>query len=68
MSGADRRRRGSYWKMSLPSEGPWPAEVDESRGRHMGEDTVARLRAERRFFQGFFRTTGKRAGKAVARV
>ncbi|XP_075470385.1 protein numb homolog isoform X1 [Ascaphus truei] len=40
-------------------------EVDESRGMHICEDAVKRLRAERKFFKGFFGKTGKKAIKAV---
>uniref|UniRef100_A0A5F8G7R2 Protein numb homolog n=1 Tax=Monodelphis domestica TaxID=13616 RepID=A0A5F8G7R2_MONDO len=40
-------------------------EVDESRGMHICEDAVKRLKAERKFFKGFFGKTGKKAVKAV---
>uniref|UniRef100_A0A8C5XQC4 Protein numb homolog n=1 Tax=Microcebus murinus TaxID=30608 RepID=A0A8C5XQC4_MICMU len=39
--------------------------VDESRGMHICEDAVKRLKAERKFFKGFFVKTGKKAVKAV---
>ncbi|XP_073408779.1 protein numb homolog isoform X4 [Dendrobates tinctorius] len=40
-------------------------EVDESRGMHICEDAVKRLKSERKFFKGFFAKTGKKAVKAV---
>ncbi|XP_067318911.1 protein numb homolog isoform X3 [Anolis sagrei] len=40
-------------------------EVDESRGMHICEDAVKRLKAERKFFKGFFGKSGKKAVKAV---
>ncbi|XP_075048602.1 protein numb homolog isoform X3 [Mixophyes fleayi] len=40
-------------------------EVDESRGMHICEDAVKRLKSERKFFKGFFAKTGKKAIKAV---
>ncbi|XP_030069657.1 protein numb homolog isoform X3 [Microcaecilia unicolor] len=40
-------------------------EVDESRGMHTCEDAVKKLKAERKFFKGFFGKTGKKAVKAV---
>ncbi|CAI9561660.1 unnamed protein product, partial [Staurois parvus] len=40
-------------------------EVDESRGMHICEDAVKRLKSERKFFKGFFSKTGKKAIKAV---
>ncbi|XP_006000558.1 protein numb homolog isoform X5 [Latimeria chalumnae] len=40
-------------------------EVDESRGMHICEDAVKRLKAERKFFKGFFGKTGRKAVKAV---
>uniref|UniRef100_A0A8C5Q617 Protein numb homolog n=1 Tax=Leptobrachium leishanense TaxID=445787 RepID=A0A8C5Q617_9ANUR len=43
-------------------------EVDESRGMHICEDAVKRLKSERKFFKGFFAKTGKKAIKAVLMV
>ncbi|XP_074440830.1 protein numb homolog isoform X9 [Larus michahellis] len=40
-------------------------EVDESRGMHICEDAVKRLKSERKFFKGFFGKSGKKAVKAV---
>ncbi|XP_075700665.1 protein numb homolog isoform X5 [Rhinoderma darwinii] len=40
-------------------------EVDESRGMHICEDAVKRLKSERKFFKGFFAKNGKKAIKAV---
>ncbi|XP_053330884.1 protein numb homolog isoform X2 [Spea bombifrons] len=40
-------------------------EVDESRGMHICEEAVKRLKSERKFFKGFFAKTGKKAIKAV---
>uniref|UniRef100_K7FR28 Protein numb homolog n=1 Tax=Pelodiscus sinensis TaxID=13735 RepID=K7FR28_PELSI len=40
-------------------------EVDESRGMHVCEDAVKKLKSERKFFKGFFGKTGKKAVKAV---
>nr|XP_033806982.1 protein numb homolog isoform X6 [Geotrypetes seraphini] len=40
-------------------------EVDESRGMHICEEAVKKLKAERKFFKGFFGKTGKKAVKAV---
>ncbi|KAM4013882.1 protein numb homolog isoform 3-T3 [Anomaloglossus baeobatrachus] len=40
-------------------------EVDESRGMHICEDAVKRLKSERKFFKGFFAKSGKKAIKAV---
>ncbi|XP_063296283.1 protein numb homolog isoform X3 [Pelobates fuscus] len=43
-------------------------EVDESRGMHICEDAVKRLKSERKFFKGFFAKSGKKAIKAVLMV
>ncbi|KAJ8289636.1 hypothetical protein GJAV_G00003580 [Gymnothorax javanicus] len=40
-------------------------EVEESRGMHICEDAVKRLKTDRKFFKGFFSKAGKKAVKAV---
>nr|XP_015206458.1 PREDICTED: protein numb homolog isoform X1 [Lepisosteus oculatus] len=40
-------------------------EVEESRGMHICEDAVKRLKTDRKFFKGFFGKAGKKAVKAV---
>ncbi|KAJ8401120.1 hypothetical protein AAFF_G00387020 [Aldrovandia affinis] len=40
-------------------------EVEESRGMHICEDAVKRLKTDRKFFKGFFTKAGKKAVKAV---
>ncbi|XP_055292754.1 protein numb homolog isoform X2 [Moschus berezovskii] len=62
-------------KCSFPVKYLGHVEVDESRGMHICEDAVKRLKAERKFFKGFFgklthsksleTKTGKKAVKAV---
>ncbi|XP_006865612.1 PREDICTED: protein numb homolog isoform X3 [Chrysochloris asiatica] len=52
-------------KCSFPVKYLGHVEVDESRGMHICEDAVKRLKAERKFFKGFFGKTGKKAVKAV---
>uniref|UniRef100_A0A8C3YPL4 Protein numb homolog n=1 Tax=Catagonus wagneri TaxID=51154 RepID=A0A8C3YPL4_9CETA len=52
-------------KCSFPVKYLGHVEVDESRGMHICEDAVKRLKAERKFFKGFFGKTGKKAIKAV---
>ncbi|XP_074183345.1 protein numb homolog isoform X5 [Rhinolophus sinicus] len=52
-------------KCSFPVKYLGHVEVDESRGMHICEDAVKRLKAERKFFKGFFAKTGKKAVKAV---
>ncbi|XP_053529287.1 protein numb homolog isoform X5 [Artibeus jamaicensis] len=52
-------------RCSFPVKYLGHVEVDESRGMHVCEDAVKRLKAERKFFKGFFGKTGKKAVKAV---
>ncbi|XP_026564953.1 protein numb homolog isoform X3 [Pseudonaja textilis] len=52
-------------KCSFPVKYLGHVEVDESRGMHICEDAVKRLKAERKFFKGFFAKSGKKAVKAV---
>ncbi|XP_067413971.1 protein numb homolog isoform X4 [Emydura macquarii macquarii] len=52
-------------KCSFPVKYLGHVEVDESRGMHVCEDAVKRLKAERKFFKGFFGKSGKKAVKAV---
>ncbi|XP_012580038.1 PREDICTED: protein numb homolog isoform X2 [Condylura cristata] len=52
-------------KCSFPVKYLGHVEVDESRGMHICEDAVKRLKAERKFFKGFFGKTGKKAVRAV---
>ncbi|XP_042302865.1 protein numb homolog isoform X5 [Sceloporus undulatus] len=52
-------------KCSFPVKYLGHVEVDESRGMHICEDAVKRLKAERKFFKGFFGKSGKKAVKAV---
>ncbi|XP_045663831.1 protein numb homolog isoform X6 [Ursus americanus] len=52
-------------KCSFPVKYLGHVEVDESRGMHICEDAVKRLKAERKFFKGFFGKAGKKAVKAV---
>ncbi|XP_036168259.1 protein numb homolog isoform X3 [Myotis myotis] len=52
-------------KCSFPVKYLGHVEVDESRGMHICEEAVKRLKAERKFFKGFFGKTGKKAVKAV---
>ncbi|XP_005946978.1 protein numb homolog isoform X5 [Haplochromis burtoni] len=40
-------------------------EVDESRGMHICEDAVKRLKTDRKFFKGFFSKAGKKPVRAV---
>ncbi|KAM9465728.1 protein numb homolog isoform 1-T1 [Clarias gariepinus] len=40
-------------------------EVEESRGMHICEDAVKRLKTERKFFKGFLKKAGKKAVRAV---
>uniref|UniRef100_A0A3B3UV67 Protein numb homolog n=1 Tax=Poecilia latipinna TaxID=48699 RepID=A0A3B3UV67_9TELE len=40
-------------------------EVEESRGMHICEDAVKRLKTDRKFFKGFFVKAGKKAVRAV---
>ncbi|XP_018086560.1 protein numb homolog isoform X3 [Xenopus laevis] len=40
-------------------------EVEESRGMHICEEAVKRLKSERKYFKGFFAKSGKKAIKAV---
>ncbi|XP_019727883.1 protein numb homolog isoform X3 [Hippocampus comes] len=40
-------------------------EVEESRGMHICEDAVKRLKTDRKFFKGFFSKAGKKAIRAV---
>ncbi|XP_056914355.1 LOW QUALITY PROTEIN: protein numb homolog [Takifugu flavidus] len=40
-------------------------EVEESRGMHICEDAVKRLKTDRKFFKGFFKKAGKKAVRAV---
>ncbi|KAF7652076.1 hypothetical protein LDENG_00101750 [Lucifuga dentata] len=40
-------------------------EVDESRGMHICEDAVKRLKTDRKFFKGFFAKAGKKPVRAV---
>ncbi|XP_062325091.1 protein numb homolog isoform X3 [Osmerus eperlanus] len=40
-------------------------EVEESRGMHICEDAVKRLKTDRKFFKGFFTKAGKKAVRAV---
>nr|XP_040055666.1 protein numb homolog isoform X5 [Gasterosteus aculeatus aculeatus] len=40
-------------------------EVEESRGMHICEDAVKRLKTERKFFKGFFAKAGKKPVRAV---
>ncbi|KPP59599.1 protein numb-like, partial [Scleropages formosus] len=40
-------------------------EVEESRGMHICEDAVKRLKTDRKFFKGFFTKAGKKTVKAV---
>ncbi|KAK5609213.1 hypothetical protein CRENBAI_014703 [Crenichthys baileyi] len=40
-------------------------EVEESRGMHICEDAVKRLKTDRKFFKGFFAKAGKKATRAV---
>ncbi|XP_077394843.1 protein numb homolog isoform X3 [Festucalex cinctus] len=40
-------------------------EVEESRGMHICEDAVKRLKMDRKFFKGFFSKAGKKAVRAV---
>ncbi|XP_059375420.1 protein numb homolog isoform X3 [Carassius carassius] len=40
-------------------------EVEESRGMHICEDAVKRLKTDRKFFKGFFAKAGKKAVRAV---
>ncbi|XP_009975941.1 PREDICTED: protein numb homolog isoform X3 [Tauraco erythrolophus] len=52
-------------KCSFPVKYLGHVEVDESRGMHVCEDAVKRLKSERKFFKGFFGKSGKKAVKAV---
>ncbi|XP_009562141.2 protein numb homolog isoform X8 [Cuculus canorus] len=52
-------------KCSFPVKYLGHVEVDESRGMHICEDAVKRLKSERKFFKGFFGKSGKKAIKAV---
>ncbi|XP_058149085.1 protein numb homolog isoform X3 [Dasypus novemcinctus] len=52
-------------KCSFPVKYLGHVEVDESRGMHICEDAVKKLKTERKFFKGFFGKTGKKAVKAV---
>ncbi|XP_056403038.1 protein numb homolog isoform X3 [Hyla sarda] len=52
-------------KCSFPVKYLGHVEVDESRGMHICEDAVKRLKSERKFFKGFFTKSGKKAIKAV---
>ncbi|KAM8807707.1 protein numb homolog [Eudromia elegans] len=52
-------------KCSFPVKYLGHVEVDESRGMHICEEAVKRLKSERKFFKGFFGKTGKKAVKAV---
>ncbi|XP_074853213.1 protein numb homolog isoform X3 [Carettochelys insculpta] len=52
-------------KCSFPVKYLGHVEVDESRGMHVCEDAVKKLKSERKFFKGFFGKTGKKAVKAV---
>ncbi|XP_074440833.1 protein numb homolog isoform X12 [Larus michahellis] len=52
-------------KCSFPVKYLGHVEVDESRGMHICEDAVKRLKSERKFFKGFFGKSGKKAVKAV---
>ncbi|XP_038621779.1 protein numb homolog isoform X2 [Tachyglossus aculeatus] len=52
-------------KCSFPVKYLGHVEVDESRGMHVCEEAVKRLKSERKFFKGFFGKTGKKAVKAV---
>ncbi|KYO28448.1 numb-like protein [Alligator mississippiensis] len=52
-------------KCSFPVKYLGHVEVDESRGMHICEDAVKRLKSERKFFKGFFGKAGKKAVKAV---
>ncbi|XP_023559198.1 protein numb homolog isoform X4 [Octodon degus] len=52
-------------KCSFPVKYLGHVEVDESRGMHICEEAVKRLKTERKFFKGFFGKTGKKAVKAV---
>ncbi|XP_034015835.1 protein numb homolog isoform X2 [Thalassophryne amazonica] len=40
-------------------------EVEESRGMHICEDAVKRLKMDRKFFKGFFKKVGKKPVRAV---
>ncbi|XP_032840669.2 protein numb homolog isoform X8 [Tyto alba] len=52
-------------KCSFPVKYLGHVEVDESRGMHICEEAVKRLKSERKFFKGFFGKSGKKAVKAV---
>ncbi|XP_068018296.1 protein numb homolog isoform X8 [Melanerpes formicivorus] len=52
-------------KCSFPVKYLGHVEVDESRGMHICEDAVKRLKSERKFFKGFFGKSGRKAVKAV---
>uniref|UniRef100_A0A6I8MZH3 PID domain-containing protein n=1 Tax=Ornithorhynchus anatinus TaxID=9258 RepID=A0A6I8MZH3_ORNAN len=52
-------------KCSFPVKYLGHVEVDESRGMHVCEEAVKRLKSERKFFKGFFGKTGKKAVRAV---
>ncbi|KAM9355696.1 protein numb homolog isoform 2-T2 [Pholidichthys leucotaenia] len=43
-------------------------EVEESRGMHICEDAVKRLKTDRKFFKGFFKKAGKKPVRAVLSV
>ncbi|XP_017555234.1 protein numb homolog isoform X4 [Pygocentrus nattereri] len=52
-------------KCSFPVKYLGHVEVDESRGMHICEDAVKRLKTDRKFFKGFFTKAGKKAVRAV---
>ncbi|KAL6477773.1 hypothetical protein MHYP_G00136080 [Metynnis hypsauchen] len=52
-------------KCSFPVKYLGHVEVDESRGMHICEDAVKRLKTDRKFFKGFFTKVGKKAVRAV---
>ncbi|KAG7328330.1 hypothetical protein KOW79_008274 [Hemibagrus wyckioides] len=52
-------------KCSFPVKYLGHVEVEESRGMHICEDAVKRLKTDRKFFKGFFTKAGKKAVRAV---
>ncbi|KAK6306820.1 hypothetical protein J4Q44_G00219680 [Coregonus suidteri] len=49
----------------MPHEYLGHVEVEESRGMHICEEAVKRLKTDRKFFKGFFTKAGKKAVRAV---
>ncbi|KAK9533951.1 hypothetical protein VZT92_009036 [Zoarces viviparus] len=52
-------------KCSFPVKYLGHVEVEESRGMHICEDAVKRLKTDRKFFKGFFAKAGKKPVRAV---